>query len=46
MDNLSAKNVKELRENTGAGYMDCKRALTEANGDMQEAISLLKQKVA
>src|SRR5579875_3115617 len=36
--------VKELREKTGAGMMDCKRALTEANGDMERASELLREK--
>jgi elongation factor Ts len=35
--------VKELREQTGAGIMDCKRALVEANGDLKKASDLLKQ---
>jgi len=34
---ISAQHVKELREKTGAGMMDCKKALTEANGDFEEA---------
>lgn len=34
---VSAAAVKELRQETGAGMMDCKRALTEANGDIQKA---------
>ncbi len=38
---FTAQDVKELREKTGVGMMDCKRALTEANGDMDEAISIL-----
>ena len=33
-----------LREKTGAGLIDCKRALTESNGDMEEAISILRKK--
>jgi elongation factor Ts len=36
--------VKELRERTGAGFMDCKKALTETGGDMEAAIALLKAK--
>jgi elongation factor Ts len=36
--------VKELRERTGAGMMDCKRALTEANGDMAKATEFLREK--
>src|SRR5699024_9964061 len=35
--------VKELRENTGAGMMDCKKALTEADGDMEEAVNILRK---
>ena len=35
---VSAKEVNELRSQTGAGMMDCKKALTECNGDMQAAI--------
>lgn len=41
---VSAKTVKELREKTGAGMMDCKKALTETNGDMEKAIEWLRQK--
>ncbi|SHJ42446.1 elongation factor Ts [Hathewaya proteolytica DSM 3090] len=41
---ISAAMVKELRETTGAGMMDCKRALTESNGDMEKAIEILKEK--
>ena len=40
----SAQKVKELREKTGAGIMDCKRALSETNGDMEKAIESLMQK--
>jgi elongation factor Ts len=36
--------VKQLRERTGAGMMDCKKALTDANGDMEKAIELLREK--
>lgn len=36
--------IKELREKTGAGMMDCKKALTEVNGDMEEAIAYLREK--
>jgi elongation factor Ts len=39
---ISAKDVKELRERTGAGMMDCKKALTETGGDMEKAIDLLR----
>ena len=41
---INAKNVKELREKTGAGMMDCKNALKETNGDFQKAIEFLRKK--
>jgi elongation factor Ts len=41
---ISAKQVKELREKTGAGMMDCKKALTETDGDMDKAIDFLREK--
>lgn len=41
---VSASAVKELREKTGAGMMDCKKALAETSGDMQRAIDYLRQK--
>jgi len=41
---ISAQMVKELRERTGAGMMDCKAALAEANGDMEKAIEILRKK--
>lgn len=41
---LSAQIVKELREKTGAGMMDCKTALINSNGDMSKAVELLRQK--
>jgi len=41
---ISANHVKELREKTGAGMMDCKNALTESNGDMEQAIVWLRKK--
>jgi elongation factor Ts len=44
MAEISAALVKELRERTGAGMMDCKRALQECNGDMEAAIVLLREK--
>ena len=44
MAEISAALVKELRERTGAGMMDCKRALQETNGDMDNAIVLLREK--
>ena len=43
---ISAADVKELRERTGAGMMDCKRALEEAGGDMEKAIDLLRSRGA
>lgn len=39
---ISAATVKELREKTGAGMMDCKKALTETNGDIDKAIDVLR----
>jgi elongation factor Ts len=44
MATISAKVVKELREKTGAGMMDCKKALSENEGDMAKAIEWLRQK--
>lgn len=41
---ITAKMVQELREKTGIGMMDCKKALTETNGDMEKAITLLREK--
>ena len=41
---ISASQVKELREKTGAGMMDCKKVLTEADGDMEKAIELLRER--
>lgn len=41
---VTAQMVKELREKTGAGMMDCKKALTETNGDMDQAIDWLREK--
>ena len=41
---ISASDVKSLRERTGAGMMDCKNALSEANGDVEKAIDLLREK--
>lgn len=43
---ISAKMVKELRERTGAGMMECKNALAETNGDMEKAIDLLRARGA
>jgi len=42
--NFTAKDVQTLRERTGVGMMDCKKALTEANGDMDKAIEVLREK--
>jgi elongation factor Ts len=44
MADVSAKLVKELRDKTGAGMMDCKKALAETDGDMEKAIEWLRQK--
>lgn len=41
---ITAQAVKELRERTGAGMMDCKKALTETNGDMDKAVEVLREK--
>ncbi|PWU05506.1 MAG: translation elongation factor Ts [Verrucomicrobia bacterium] len=41
---ISAQQVNQLRQQTGAGLMDCKKALTEANGNIEEAITILKKK--
>ncbi len=41
---IKASDVKELREKTGAGMMDCKKALTEVDGDMEKAIDWLREK--
>ena len=41
---ISATDVKALRDRTGAGMMDCKAALTESGGDMEEAITILRKK--
>jgi elongation factor Ts len=41
---VTAQMVKELREKSGAGMMDCKKALTETNGDMEKAIDFLREK--
>lgn len=43
---ITAAQVNELRQKTGAGMMDCKRALEEANGDIQKAIEILRKKGA
>jgi elongation factor Ts len=44
MSAITAKLVSELREKTGAGMMDCKKALTEVNGDLEKAVDYLRQK--
>lgn len=41
---ISAKDVMKLRESTGAGMMDCKKALTETNGDFEKAVEYLRKK--
>jgi len=43
---ITAQQVNELRKKTGAGMMDCKKALTEADGDMEKAIEILRKKGA
>lgn len=44
MADISATMVKELREKTGAGIMDCKEALSECQGDMEKAVDFLRKK--
>ena len=44
MTEITAAKVKELRETTGAGMLDCKKALVEANGDMDQAVDWLRKK--
>lgn len=44
MSSISAQQVKELREKTGSGLMECKKALQEANGDLTEAVTILRKK--
>ncbi len=44
MANFSAGDVKDLRERTGAGMMDCKRALEEADGNVEAAVALLRER--
>lgn len=44
MANVSAKDVKALRDRTGAGMMDCKNALVEAEGDQEKAVEIIKKK--
>jgi elongation factor Ts len=43
---ITAEAVKQLRERTGAGFMDCKRALEETDGDIDKAVALLKERGA
>ena len=42
--NFTAQDVKALREKTGVGMMECKKALTEADGDMDKAIDYLRER--
>ena len=44
MTTITAADVKKLRDQTGAGMMDCKAALSEANGDFEEATTILRKK--
>jgi elongation factor Ts len=44
MADFSAQDVKKLRELTGAGFMDCKRALEEADGDLDKAVAILRER--
>ena len=44
MAEFTAKDVMKLREQTGAGMMDCKRALVDADGDMEKAADLLRER--
>ena len=44
MADISAELVKELRDRTGAGFMDCKKALTEADGDLDKAVVILRER--
>ena len=43
MASFTAKDVKALREQTGCGMMDCKKALVEADGDMEKAVDFLRE---
>ena len=43
---FTSKDVMDLRARTGAGMMDCKKALTEADGDMDKAVTILREKGA
>ncbi len=44
MADISAQKVKELREKTGAGFMDCKRALEDTDGDVEAAVAVLRER--
>jgi len=44
MVTISAEMVKQLREKTGSGIMDCKQALTESSGDLEKAVAFLRKK--
>ena len=44
MGNITAKLVKDLRDKTGAGMMDCKKALNETNGNVEKALEWLRKK--
>ena len=44
MGNITAKLVKDLRDKTGAGMMDCKKALNETDGDLDKALEWLRKK--
>ena len=44
MANITAKDVANLRAKTGIGMMECKKALVEANGDVEEAIKILRKR--
>ena len=44
MGDISAKSVKDLRDKTGAGMMDCKRAIADADSDSEKAIELLRER--
>ena len=43
MSEITAAAVKSLRDSTGAGMMDCKKALKEANGDQEKAVEILRK---
>jgi elongation factor Ts len=44
MTTISSEMIRDLREKTGAGMLDCKKALAESNGDLDKAVSVLRQK--